>query len=448
MIRSLRFRLAAGALVAIAVSLLATGFILGGAFTDYVVQRYRAEMSGVIDQVAAETSVRAGRLRMGRAIGDPRFQLPAGGRYWQVMPAAGEAVRSASLWDTVLTEEGGERPFGFNRARGPDGAPVLLVERALTLEGEGGRRDAIRVIAGFPESELSAALKDFHGTLWRMLLLTAAVLVAAAYLQGAIGLTPLTRLKQRVSMVRSGTASLIGEDGPVEVRPLVSEINLLLRERENAVERARARASDLAHGLKTPLTVLMQLADALPARERDLARQQVELVRQRADRQLQAARLGVEQMASTNLLSLAGKLVMVLSPVTRARSISWNLDIPADLAVQADAADVAECLGNLFDNAGKWAVSRIDIHAGPEEGGRMIRITIDDDGPGIPEEERSHFIERGRAGAAPAGGEGGSGLGLAISRDIATAYGGSLRLDRAPAGGLRVKLRLPCAAGP
>lgn len=449
MIRSLRFRLAVGALVAIALALLATGLILSRVFTDYVVQRYRTEMGAVIDQLTAEMELRNGQLVIRRKPADPRFRLPASGRYWQITPETGAALRSPSLWDTALEGQAEANSPAFLRGSGPDGAPVLIVERALKLESGDGTVLPFRIMSAFPEEELNRALEDYHSTLRRMLLLTAALLMAAAYLQGAIGLRPLTRLRKEVAEVRSGAANLIADEGPAELKPLIAELNLLLRERQTALERARARASDLAHGLKTPLTVLQQLADKLPEQDRALARQQVELVRQRADRQLQAARLGVEQMASTGLAGLCGKLVMVLTPVTRSRKVIWESEIPAEIAIHADAADLAECLGNILDNASRWAVNRILIRAEPVEAGR-IAIVVSDDGPGIAEADRERLLKRGETddrSATDAGQPAGSGLGLAISRDIVEAYGGRLVLGQGETGGLEVRLDFPGSAG-
>lgn len=443
---SLRFRLAAGALLAIALVLLGTGWILSGVFTDYVVQRYRTETGALMDQLAAEMEIAKGALVIRRKPADPRFQLPASGRYWQVVPEKGVPLRSPSLWDTVLEPETASDAHGFRRATGPDGLPVLVAERALVLQGAEGRTLPLRVLAAFPAEELEASLDDYHSTLRLMLLLTAVLLTGAAYLQGAIGLRPLTRLRRDVGRIRSGAEDLIADDGPSELSPLIAELNLLLRERQTAVERARQRASDLAHGLKTPLTVLLQLADRLPEAERALARQQVELVRQRADRQLQAARLGVEQMASTQLSGLCSKLVMVLAPMTRDRGIRWENRVPAELAVEADAADIAECLGNLLDNACKWAAAEIVIEASAGDPGR-IAIIVSDDGPGIPEEDRARLLERGERGQSAAGPDQGSGLGLAISRDVVEAYGGSLSLGSSASGGLAVRIDLPGSAG-
>lgn len=446
MISSLRVRLALGALVAITLSLVATGFILGGAFTNYVVERYRNEMGGIIDQLSAHVELKDHALVLTADLPDPRFALPASGRYWEVIPNKGEVRRSASLWDTVLDPEPYPDGFGFSRAEGPDGEPVLVLERTLAIK-DAGEHYPFRVMAAFPESEFASGLADYHSTQRWMLALSAVVLTGAAVLQGAIGLQPLVRMRRHVSLVRQGQMQRLEEEGPSELRPLVAELNLLLSERETAVERARQRASDLAHGLKTPLTVLSQLADHLPPSERALALQQVDLVRQRADRQLQAARLGVEQMVSTNLASLAGKLILVLKPVTQARGIVWHLGIRAGLAVEADPADIAECLGNVFDNASKWARSEIAVEAEERADGR-IEIRILDDGPGVAEEYFARILKRGGQAVSDERQDGfseGSGLGLAISADIVQAYGGSITLSRARLGGLQVSLLFPAA---
>ncbi len=230
----------------------------------------------------------------------------------------------------------------------------------------------------------------------------------------------------------------MGAAGPSEVLPLTTELNLLLQERATAVERARARASDLAHGLKTPLTVLSHLADHLPEKEKGIALEQVDLIRQRADRQLQAARMGVEQMATTSVATLAGKLVNVLRPVTAARGIKWVTRIDRAMVIGIDPADLAEALGNLLDNAAKWAASQIGITAGTGDGEAWVRV--EDDGPGIAEDAYDEVLRRGGSLGSQ---ESGSGLGLAIAVDIAEAYGGRVTLGRSALGGLEVTLHLP-----
>ncbi|HEV7318547.1 MAG TPA: ATP-binding protein [Ensifer sp.] len=438
MMRSLRLRLAVGASVAIGLVLLVVWLSLSRVFTDYVVGRYRAEMATLVDTIAAQVRLRGGEFVLPREPADPRLSLPAGGRYWQLSPESGAAIRSRSLWDKVIDIRQPSVPgyLGFLEVEGPDGTPILVHEQSLTL-GDGKDARRFSVAAGFSRSELDDALSAFHGQIRLMLLATAAVLAGAAVLQGALGLSPLARLKERAARVRSGEERDFGSAGPSEVQPLVSEINLLLAEREIALTQARARASDLAHGLKTPLTVLAQLAESLPEEQRAIALEQVDLVRQRADRQLQAARMGVERMATTSIALLGNKLVNVLRPVTAERGVAWEVDVDPSISLDVDPADLAECLGNLLDNAAKWARARIRLSAEEKDG--RVRIVVGDDGPGVVESDREHVMRRGAHGK-DARSASGSGLGLAISADIAQAYGAVLSLGRSSLGGLEAAL--------
>ncbi|MDO9416428.1 sensor histidine kinase [Pararhizobium sp.] len=436
MMASLRLRLAIGAFIAIGLATLMMWFSLSRMFTDYVVDRYAREMGTISDTLAAGLTVEQVKLVLGSAPGDPRFDLPAGGRYWQISAAGQAPIRSRSLWDVSIEPKdfAAETYYGFSSTEGPDGAEMLVFARTLSL-GEGATAIAFTAYTAFPRAELDEALDGYHGQLRLMLLVVAIILAGSAFLQGAIGLSPLVRLRRRVADVRAGRETDLGSAGPSEVRPLTSELNLLLQERATAVERARARASDLAHGLKTPLTVLSNLADHLPEKQRSTALEQVDLIRQRADRQLQAARMGVEQMTMTTLANLAEKLVNVLQPVTRPRGIRWTVKIDPALVIGIDPADLAEALGNLLDNAAKWARSRISVTAAVEDG--KIRIVVDDDGPGIARDAHAEVLRRGgRLGSEVSG----SGLGLAITLDIAQAYGGRLELGQSALGGLKVTL--------
>lgn len=437
--QSLRLRLLVAAVLAIAFILLLVASGLSRIFSNYVADRYRADMSAIIDQLAASVEFEGGKPRMTDEPGDPRFNLPGGGLYWQVTADNGDVFRSRSLWDIELPHDALlDGPYGFKLGEGPDGAPLLVQMRKVDLETpEGGR--GLTLLAGFDRLVIDQAISEYHGSMIIMLVLTAAVLLAAAFLQIGIGLAPLSRLQSGLSLVRSGRTDHLPEGGPTELRPLVSELNGLLKERETAVERARARASDLAHGLKTPLTVLLQLADGLPQRERDMIRQQVDLIRQRSDRQLQSARLGVEQMAQTGLASLTGKLISVLAPVTAARDVAWKVDLDELLTVDMDPADLAEALGNVLDNATRFA--RTEIVVAAEREGAHIRLDVEDDGPGVAEEALPEIAARGVHLVEDEG----TGLGLAITSDILTAYGGSVAFARAASGGLKVSLLLPAS---
>ena len=435
--QSLRLRLLVGAVRAIAFILLLVASGLSRIFSNYVADRYRADMSAIIDQLAAGVEFEAGKGRMTDEPGDPRFELPGSGLYWQVVGEGGLIFRSRSLWDIEIAADtllAG--PYGFRQGQGPDGAPLLVQLRDLILETPEGNKP-LTLLAGFDRKVMDDAISEYHGAMTIMLVLTAAVLLAAAFLQVGIGLAPLARLQSGLALVRSGGTDQLPDAGPTELRPLVGEMNGLLRERETAIERARARASDLAHGLKTPLTVLLQLADNLPERERGMIRQQVDLIRQRADRQLQSARLGVEQMAQTGLASLTGKLVSVLAPVTAARGVTWKIGIDESLTADMDPADLAEALGNVLDNATRYARAVISVSA--ERDGNFIRLDVEDDGPGVDDEDLAAIARRGVHLAEDEG----TGLGLAISTDVLAAYGGRIVFSRSELGGLMVGLFLP-----
>ena len=438
MIASLRIRLALGAFAAIVFILLMLGYGLSRVFSGYVAERYRVEMSGIVDQLVAGLELRDGKVLLAKTPTDPRFTLPGSGRYWQVVAQTGEVLRSRSLWDVDLPNAAlVPTDHGFIEAQGPDGANLFVYRREIALDEPHGS-PSFALSAAFERFEFDDAVAQFHSAMTLMLVLSAAVLVAAAIFQVGVGLAPLARLQQRVGLVRAGQASSVDDVGVSELGPLVCELNLLLTERATAVERARARASDLAHGLKTPLTVLLHLADQLPPHEKDLARQQVDLIRQRADRQLQLARLGVEQMGLTELGPLVGKLVMVLKPITGPRGIDWQIRIPAGLAVDMDAADFAEALGNVLDNASRFARGEIRITATAEDEAAVV--TVEDDGPGTSEADLAILPSRG---VHLGDDDGGSGLGLSITAEILSAYGGSLELGRSQLGGLSVRLSVP-----
>jgi len=261
------------------------------------------------------------------------------------------------------------------------------------------------------------------------------------------GLTPLTRLRGRLASVRSGRDRRLEGEYPDEVQPLVNDLNALLGHQDQMVRRALAKAGDLAHGLKTPLAVLSQEADrAEAAGHLELAAtiaQQVERMRRQIEYHLahaRAAASGATPGARCDVLCSAEGLTRTLHRLYAGRGLAIDLRVAPSHAVRAQREDLDEMLGNLLDNACKWAKSGISIESAAR-GGRIV-ITVDDDGPGISEEMREAVLQRGvRADeAAP-----GSGLGLAIVRELVELYGGSIVLSRSDRGGVRAALELPAA---
>ena len=269
--------------------------------------------------------------------------------------------------------------------------------------------------------------------------------MAAGFALVRRALVPFDRIRRRLSQVRDGTERQLSGAYPSEVQPLVDDLNALLEHRERAVARAVSKAGDLAHGLKTPLAVLAQEAERTEAAgHRDLAAtmsQQVERMRRQIDYHLahaRAAASGATPGARCSIVASVEGLSRTLLRIHESRGIAIDVNIAGDPCVRGQREDLDEMLGNLLDNACKWARSRVAIDA--SSSGAAVVITVDDDGPGLEATMRDIVLQRGvRADeAAP-----GSGLGLAIVRDLAELYGGSISLGAAPMGGLRARLELP-----
>ena len=261
------------------------------------------------------------------------------------------------------------------------------------------------------------------------------------------GLSSFDELRVRLGAVKEGRARRLEGQYPAEVLPLVQDLNSLLDDREQRVKRALTTAGDLAHGLKTPLTLLNQQADrAKAAGQIELAAgimQQVERMRRQVDYHLAHARAsasGGNPSARSHVLTSADGLARTMMTIHADRRVAIDVNVPHGHFARAQREDLDELLGNLVDNACKWAKSRVDIRSSVDEG--QVVVTVDDDGPGLAESLRETVLQRGvRADeAAP-----GSGLGLAIVADLVELYRGSIALTASPLGGLRATLRLPAA---
>jgi signal transduction histidine kinase len=273
----------------------------------------------------------------------------------------------------------------------------------------------------------------------------ASLLMLGGILHLRAGLLPFGRLRRQLSGLRDGSGRRIEGTYPTEVQPLVNDLNSLLELRERIVRRALAKAGDLAHGLKTPLAVLAQEADRADAAGQHemaaLISLQVERMRRQVDYHLAHARAagsGDVPGARCLVLPSVEGLMRTLLRIYASRGLAFNVDIPREHFIRGQREDLEEMLGNLLDNACKWAKSGIEVHSVQEEG--FVVLTVDDDGPGLAPAMREAVLQRGvRADeAAP-----GSGLGLAIVRDLAELYVGTIALEDSPSGGLRARLRLP-----
>jgi signal transduction histidine kinase len=287
----------------------------------------------------------------------------------------------------------------------------------------------------------------FHVGLSITLLGLALVFLGAGFAQVRSGLLPFDQLRTRLSAVRDSQERRIDGSYPAEVQPLVNDLNALLEHREKAVQRALAKAGDLAHGLKTPLAVLAQEADRVEAEgQLEVAatiHQQVERMRRQIDYHLahaRAASSGGAGGAHCVVLVSAEGLSRTLLRIYAGRGLDIKVDISPEHSIRCQREDLDEMLGNLLDNSCKWAKSAVSVQSFRQNG--SIVVLVDDDGPGIVPEMRNVVLQRGvRADeAAP-----GSGLGLSIVRDLAEVYGGAISLENSPRGGLRARLELPAS---
>jgi len=275
-------------------------------------------------------------------------------------------------------------------------------------------------------------------------------LLAAGLTQVRTGMSPLIRLRARLAGVRDGRQQRVEGDYPSEVAPLVSDLNALLDDRERSIVRAQSKAGDLAHGLKTPLAVLAQEADrAAAAGHHDLAatvHQQVERMRRQMDYHLIQARAVASgtHLASSCIVSASVEgLVRTLRRLHADKELAIEAEVAVEHAVRARREDLDEMLGNLLDNACKWARSRVIVRSAAA--GSSLVVLVEDDGPGLPAALRAVVGRRGvRADeTAP-----GTGFGLAIVRDLVELYGGTLALSDSPLGGLRARIELPASVAP
>lgn len=448
---SLRLRLLAGTLVWISLSVLVAGWGLARLFERHVEQQLYVELGTHLNQLAAHLRFDpSDRPQLALNLSDPRFTRPYSGLYWQVDAiSVGDAraqtalLRSRSLWDAMLVvpaDVPADGELHAHRVDGPDGEPLRVIERVLRPADF--PESSVRLVVAANEVSIARPVADFSGLLAMSLGLLAFGLLAAAWVQIRLGLQPFMRLRGDLEDVKEGRSRMIEGQYPAEVRPLVDEFNAVLARNAQIVERARTQAGNLAHAVKTPLTVLANAAAATDGALAQLVAEQVALARTQVDyhlaRSRAAAAAGIPGQRTALKPVLEG-LVRLMMRVHAERALRILLtDCPPSLVFRGDVQDLQEMLGNLLDNACKWAASTVELRA--DAVGDEVNIVIDDDGPGLPPGIRQAMFERGvRADEQIPG----SGLGLAIVRDLAQLYGGGVELEASPLGGLRARLRLP-----
>jgi signal transduction histidine kinase len=438
--RSLAFRLVLLSTLWIFGALLAGSVVLTGLFRDYVERNFDSRLEVLMDGLVALSEIEYGQLVLSRAAGEPRFDVPYSGWYWQIADRDGVLQRSRSLWDRALAPKrsDGETVLRYD-AVGPQDQQLRAVERAIQLPGSAST--FYYQVAG-DRAEALADIQEFESVLgWALGALGSGLLVAVL-LQVRLGLRPLRRIGEALAEIRSGRTERLVGDFPQEVTPLADELNQLLEHNADVVRRARTHVGNLAHALKTPVAVLANEADAAGDNPlADIVRKQGGVMRRLVDHHMARARAA----ASVNVLGVRTELRPVIEALCRTlerihaeRHISVDYECPASLAFRGERHDFEDLLGNLVDNGCKWARRQVFVRAENQDG--WIVITVDDDGPGLPADKRAEVFQRGTRldEATP-----GTGLGLSIVNDVAALYGGAIELDDSPLGGLRAILTLP-----
>jgi len=454
---SLALRLFLSATGCVVVILLITGFALSSLYRQAVERAFDRRLGVYLRTLVADVaSPEESGDKFPQSLAEPLFELPLSGWYWQVtrLDTAKPEIRSSrSLWDGglphlqdlgVAASAGGSRQ-GY--APGPEEQKLRIVERLIDL-GDEGR--FLVALAG-DASEIEEETRSFDKALAMTFGALAAVLLLTTMFQVRFGLAPLKRISAALSAIRSGAAERLEGKFPVEIAPLARETNALIDANREIVERARTHVGNLAHALKTPLSVIVNEAagrvdDPLASK----VREQVDIMRDQVTRHLERARIAARVTVVgtvTDVAPVVNALARTMEKTHRDKAIATDVKMPEQARFRGERQDLEEMVGNLLDNAFKWAQSRVSIEVmcerpDPASDRQIVRIVVDDDGPGLTPAQRDQVARRGRRldETKP-----GSGLGLSIVVELAHLYGGGLTLATAPIGGLRADLVLPGA---
>lgn len=433
--RSLRWRLLLGAGLAILVSLVLAWIFMTLLFARHAERRLVADLTRSGLQLAAVAPLDPAAADLfDAALSDPRLRKPASGLYWRVAAPDGRIFRSRSLWDQEIAAGPRVRAdaWAAHRARGPYEPQVLVVERRIdTAAGP------MSVAVAQDTAELRQARREFGGELAGFLAGLWAVLAAAAWVQVDTGLKPLKRVRREVDELRRNPTARAPEGGLAELTPLIEALNALAEARAEDLARARRRAADMAHGLKTPIAALAAQVRRLPPGEPAIEglERSIAAIRATVEAELARSRIAgarTEAGLSAAPAPVARQLCAVLANTDRGHEVAVEIEIDETLTVPVDAADLTEILGAVLENAVRHARTRVRIVG---DSGAAARLMVEDDGDGPPAALRGDLLKRGVSAD-----QAGSGLGLSIAQGLVEATHGEIALSPSALGGLLVEL--------
>ncbi len=434
-----------------------TGAILISLCRDFLEESFDQRINQSLENVIAKTApLGTSDIRRPGDLGEPLFYKPLSGAYWQIRPenqGNDTALKSDSLADETYKtpSELGIKP-DQKRLReayvdGPDGQILRVLERDIDFGQENETR-IFSISVAFDTAEVDNETRYLTNVIIFTLGLLGGGLLLATFFQVRFGLSPLKDFGNRLAAIRSGEEKLLEGTPPDEILPLQEELNALIKANWTVVERARTHVGNLAHALKTPLSVIINEATSQNSEFAQKVSQQALLMRQQISHYLDRARIAAQIRPVSGVTDVAcelNALSRALAKIYEARALNLAIDCPEGIKFFGEKQDFDEMAGNLLDNACKWAQANVSVRVEPPQSAapaqeRTLRLIIEDDGPGLPEEFRRDVVQRGRRldERVP-----GSGLGLSIVADLSHLYRGKLSLEEATCGGLRACLTLP-----
>ena len=451
---SLATRLFLSATAWVVVILIITGFVLSSVYRDATERAFDRRLNLYLRTLIAEVATPDEPPdRQFQSLGEPLFELPLSGWYWQITRTDTEKAEtraSRSLWDKKLPklDESAELTAAGVRlgyVDGPEGQDLRMVERPVDLGADG---KFLVSVAG-DATEIFDETRSFDYYLGGTFAALGIVLLLTTIFQVRFGLAPLKRISDSIADIRSGRAERLEGQFPVEIAPLARETNALIDANREIVERARTHVGNLAHAIKTPLSVIVNEASAHAADPfATKVLEQADVMRDQVTHHLERARIAARLTIVGTVTEVAPAIEALrrtMEKIHRDRGVAIEVEADPQAKFRGERQDLEEMAGNLVDNACKWAASRVFIEVRVERpveprAGPILRIIVDDDGRGLSAAERAQVARRGQRldESKP-----GSGLGLSIVVDLAALYGGNLALGNAPIGGLRAELVLP-----
>lgn len=433
--------------------LLVTGVALSALFHRMAVERFDNGLLDTVNGLYAGSSIDDDGAVDAPPLTDSRATRAYSGKYWQIAEITGgklhALVRSRSMWDSALTgpdggaatlTEAAGKPIYYDTV-GPVHEPLRAAALLTRLPG---RAAPVIFMAAEDRTPVDEASRGFAAVTAGALVALGLGLVFGVFVQVRVGLAPLFGLRREVASVRTGKAERLAGDYPSELRPLAEELNALVAHDQEVMERQRTHVGNLAHALKTPLSVMLNEAEHQPGDLADVVTRQAEAMRDQVDHHLRRARAAARSQGMrerTPVAPVLEELAFTLERMFGERGMEIDWRASEDLVFQGERQDLMEIIGNVLENACKYGDDRVRAVAGAGGPGRLM-LVVEDNGPGLPAARRQDVLKRGAKldESAP-----GSGLGLSIVDDLARAYGGAVSLADSPLGGLKVSVELPRA---